>query len=441
MSVGGSNGKQTSTSEPWKQVIPFLLGTTTDQFGRTTNKQPSGDLPGLFDLATKFYGNSSGLSPQEQESLNFMGQVLKSRFAGTDEISRGATDTMRGAFDTQLTRPNDVKTDAISAFTPVQVRGNGLQAERTVAPQVDLVGARQSQGSLDPTSALQQLQSGQINNAVLDPQAQVITNNLIRNYTESVLPQIRSQALALGQYGGTKGQIAEGLAASRFNQDVATAITPLYGQAFENAQNRMMGTAHALNEQGANNATQNADRTFASDVGNANRTLQAGGLQAQLELQKDIYNNDALFRQQASNIDSSFRNQSANNQNILNFNQQQVGTNQANLNNRIAGLNALGQSQNFGDLAFQQYMDLLGMGRNREMDALQFYSNILQGGASLGGNQTQTASGGRNPIAGALGGALGASALGSSGVAALAPLGGGWGLAAGALLGGLSSIF
>lgn len=426
---GKSSGKQTSTSEPWKQVIPYLLGTTTDASGRTVNKQPGSDLPGLFQLATNIYGRSSGMSPQEQEALNFMGQVVKNRFAGTDEISRGATDVMRGAFDTKIDRPRDIQTNAISAFTPTRVNGKGLNAERTTAPQVSLPGARQSQGVLDPTAALQQLQSGQVNNAVLDPQAQVITNNLIRNYTESILPQVRSQALALGQYGGTKGQIAEGLAASRFNQDVATAITPLYGQAFENAQNRMMGTANALNEQGANNATMNADRMFASDVGNANRALQAGGLQAQLDLQSQIYNNDALFREQVANIDNSFRNQSANNQNILNFNQQAIGANQANLNNRVTGLNALGQAQNFGDLAFQQYMDLLGMPRDRELESLQFYSNLLQGGAQLGGTGTQTATGGRNPIAGAAGGALMGLQTGNP-----------WGVLAGAGLGLLGSI-
>lgn len=437
--MGKSSGKQTSTSEPWKQVVPYLLGTTTDANGNTVNKRPGGDLPGLFQLATDVYGRSAGLSPQEQEALNFMGQVVKNRFAGTDEISRGATDVMRGAFDTQIDRPRDIQTNAISAFTPTRVNGKGLNAERTTAPQVSLPGARQSQGVLDPTAALQQLQSGQVNNAVLDPQAQVITNNLIRNYTESILPQVRSQALALGQYGGTKGQIAEGLAASRFNQDVATAITPLYGQAFENAQNRMMGTAHALNEQGANNATMNADRAFSSDVGNANRALQAGGLQAQLDLQSQIYNNDALFREQAANIDNSFRNQATNNQNLLNFNQQAVGANQANLNNRVTGLNALGQAQNFGDLAFQQYMDLLGLPRNRDMEALQFYSNILQGGAQLGGTNTQRASGGRNPIAGALGGGMAGATLGPilSSSTAAGPIG----IAAGATLGLLSSLF
>lgn len=439
--MGKSSGKQTATSEPWKQLVPFLLGTSTDEFGRTTTNKPgaNGNIPGLFDSALKLYASSSGMNPQEQEALNFMGNVLKSRFDSQGEISRGAFDTMRGAFDTQIQRPTDIQTGAVSAPTPVKVNGKGLQAERTSAPQVSLPGARQSQGVLDPTQSLQQLLSGRVNNAVLDPQAQVITNNVARGYTENILPQIRGQALALGQYGGTKGQIAEGLAASRFDQDVATAIAPLYGNAFENAQNRMLATSADLNNQGFVNATQNADRTFASDAGNANRGLQAGGLQAQLDLQGQIYNNDALFRSQAANIDNTFRNQATNNQNLLNFNSQQVGANQANLNNRLTGLNVFGQTQNFEDLAFQQYMNLLGMPRGRELDMLQYYSNIIQGGSQLGGTQTQTGAGGRNPIGSMLGGGMAGASLGPmlSSSAAAGP----WGIAAGATLGLLSSIF
>lgn len=124
---------------------------------------------------------------------------------------------------------------------------------------VNMPDARSDQGELDPTVAMQQMLSGIPNNPWLDSQASSITNQLTRNVLENAMPNIRGEAISAGQYGGSRQGMAEGLALSRMNQDLAPALTNLYGSAFENAQQRMYGTANALNQQAADMGQFNAN--------------------------------------------------------------------------------------------------------------------------------------------------------------------------------------
>lgn len=260
---------------------------------------------------------------------------------------------------------------------------------KTAAPvnalNVGAVEARAGQGSLDPTRALSGLLSGQVDHRYLDPLAQNITANITRNTLENALPAVRSEAMGSGMYGGSRQALAEAKTLSRMNQDVATGIAPMYAQAFENAQNRKAGAASELNLQSERIATSNADRRLNADQFNSGLTLQE--------------------------------------------NQQNLAANQANLNNRMKASDLYGQAQNFQDTAFQQYQQMLQMPQQYDLNNLARYAGIIQPGAGLGGTSTQTAQQGRNPIAGAAGGALAGATFGPMGAA----IGGGLGLLSGLL--------
>lgn len=153
-------------------------------------------------------------------------------------------------------------------------------------------GARALQGQLDPTASMQQMLSGTPNNPYLQSMHRANIDTSLRGYGDAMqdmantlMPAIRGGAVAAGQYGGSRQGIAEGLAlqqAARNARDLGIAGmgagNQLYGGAFENAQQRMYGTANALNQQAQQMAEGNAARQLA---GNA-QDLQARqfGLQA-----------------------------------------------------------------------------------------------------------------------------------------------------------------
>jgi hypothetical protein len=344
--MGSKKAKPTvSTSEPWKGVQPYLTGAE--------------GKPGIFPEAANLFQqggmNSNMQSAVDEYSKGLINRTQDPRLANFDsapyEMMNFGRNLGNGGMDTNFGRVKDIST-----------------------PSVGLTQARASQGVLDPTNSLKSLLSGQVANPYLDQQAQAMTANLTRNLNENVMPGIRSEALASGQYGGSRQGIAEGLAASRLNQDLAPALTNLYGGAFENAQNRMFGTATGLNEQAVNNATNNANRQFAGNQFNA---------------------------------DLGLRN-----------NEQQIGQNTQNLSNRMQGANlannAMGMLNNFNamqDNSFDRYMNTQQMPQNINWNNLNQYAGIISPGSGMGGTQSQTNT--KNVGAGALGGALGGAGIAS----------------------------
>ena len=136
----------------------------------------------------------------------------------------------------------------------------------------DLNSARSNLGTLDPTSALSKLLSGEIDNPYLSSmnqkgidQSMQGYNDMIQNLNQSVMPQIGSDAFAAGQYGGSRQGIAEGLAlqqaernARDLTQSNVDSGNQLLGNAYQNAQGNMLSTAQTLNDQAGSNAQFNA---------------------------------------------------------------------------------------------------------------------------------------------------------------------------------------
>lgn len=398
---GGGSTTMKQNADPWSGAIPYLIGKDNPQ----TPENEAGS--GIFPEARKLYDSGKNYSPQMQGVNDLYTQYIRDRATSPQMqyAENGANDVMRGAFD--------------SNFGPVN--GINMRNMPTVgAPQTNLQQARNAQGVLNPTQAIQQLLSGTPNNPYLDQQAAAITGQLTRNLQENVMPGIRSEALASGQYGGSRQGIAEGLAASRMNQDLAPALTNLYGSAYENAQQRMGATAGALNDQAFQNANTNAQRQFTANQQNVANNLNSQQFNANLGLQN---------------------------------NQQQMARQTQNLNNRMQGLNILGTTQNMQDNNYAAMMGALQSPNDYQWSQLSNYNSLIN--PTVGQTTSQNAS--KNRLAGGMGGALAGGMLGASLASGAAAAGGaasgaaagaeagsvvpGYGTAIGAILGGLAGAF
>lgn len=347
----GSKTKSKNSFAPWSEALPYLLG--DEEKG----------IPGVMPDSARLY-QEGGFTPE-------MGNVLDNYL-----------NTLQGR---QGTSPLQNRANEIAGYLLNTGQGiNEGQYDTNFAPvdPVNMRVARESLGALDPTKSMQQLLSGRPDNPYLDSVSNAITRKLTRNTMEQVMPGIRSDAILSGQYGGSRQGIAEGLAASRLNEDLAPALTGLYGSAYESAQNRMAGAADSLNNQ-----------AFNLGFGNANLGLQN--------------------------------------------NQQQIGQNQTNLNNRMQGLNFLNstidamssgnqiQAQNnaMQDDTFSRAMAALGIPQDMDWTNLGRYQSVAFPGAQLGGTSKGTQTQQPGIVPSILGAGLGIAGIASG----LGGMGGGLG--------------
>lgn len=390
-SLFGSKNKTKTSSQvdPWDEATKYLLGndTTKGIFPSAQGQFATGGFTPEMDAA-----RSSYLGALNQRQSNFQPLDMSGFNAAGNDLLGAGYQVARGAYDTN--------------YKPV----DGINI-----PQTNLVQARAGQGSLDPTRAMQRMLSGRPDNPYLDQQASAITNQLTRNLNENVMPGVRSEALASGQYGGSRQGIAEGLAASRLNQDLAPALTGLYGGAFENAQNRMFGTASQLNDQAYQNAANNAAMSMQGQQFNANLGLQ---------------NNQQQMGQNTQNLDNRMKSINIANGGIGLL----TGANQA-----MAG-NSMLQDNNFS-----QQMSALGMPQDINWQNLNNYAGIMFPGAQLGnqsqGKNVQTSTPGIVPaVMGTLTGIAG-MASGMGGLGALGGASGGFSSASRGFMGGARPMF
>ncbi|OZI26718.1 hypothetical protein CAL26_05190 [Bordetella genomosp. 9] len=350
---GGGSNEQTTTSEPWDGVKKYLTGSG----GTTTKTLRPGAVPIGYEQVGSG-GDYDPVRPGQGAPIYDPNDYITTTTGGTPGIygeaqnlyqNGGWTSGMQDVVNQWLASIGGRQTDqsGASAITNAGqsiINGNGSQ--------VDLNAARASQGALDPTAALQQILSGQVNNPYLDDQIAALGNDLSSNFLENVAPGLRSGATAAGGFGGSRQGIVEGLGTQGVTDALATQAANLRGTAFENAQNRMQTTAQALNDQ-AGTVAQN----------NINNRLNAAQVGASL-----------------------------------------IGS----------GAAMTQQNQAAEDARYQQMLSLLGAGDNYNWANLGNYASIISPGAGIGGSSTSSVSGGSNPLAGGLGGALAGGAIGNS---------------------------
>lgn len=356
---GSSSGTQTTKSEPWEGVQDYLTGVG----GKTTRTLKPGAKPIVAGTDGRWVYDGNGESTNGYWQAGTPAQYADSdyittRTGGTPGIyGEAARLYQNGGWTPGMQGVTDQWLDALKGRNGVDpkyaqsVLGMGDTLLSGQGSQVDLAGARAAQGALDPTAALEQLLSGQVNNPYLDDQISALGKDLSSNFLENVAPGMRSGAVAAGGFGGSRQGIVEGLGAQGVSDALGTQAANLRGTAFENAQNRMQQVATGLNDQAAAVAQNNVN-------------------------------------------------------NRLNY---------ANMGSNLIGQGSTLQASNKAaeDARYQQMLSLLGAGDAYNWSNLGNYASIVSPGAGIGGTSTLSG-GGSNPIAGGLGGALAGGAIGNS---------------------------
>ena len=278
---GGGGGSSAPTTTTTVTDIPgYVKGLYTNQQSKydpvtgqyTLNKKATKPM-GLWQQTANFADTYGTLSPEEQTLLTDYQGTLGGRGAGIGNMQNLGTnlqnDLTKGVYNTNF----------------------------GYVPDVELTGARSAQGALDPTNALSEILRGdpttnpylaQMNQASINQSMQGY-NDALQKAGQTVLPQIKQDAFASGQYGGSRQGIAEGIIGQQLGinardlgQRAMDTGASLYGSAFENAQQRMAGAAGDLNTQAAQNAQYNADlglknraQSMEQAQNNLNNALQA----------------------------------------------------------------------------------------------------------------------------------------------------------------------
>ena len=361
-SLFGSKSKSKNYATPWEDALPYILG--DEEKG----------IKGFLPEAGRLFGQG-GWNDQMQEATKSYFDYLESRPQDISNVRNAANQVFSGMFDTNISPINQI------GGVPAITRGD-VQVGTITPMMLSGVNARSLQGNLDPSESINKLLSGQINNQYLDPIADSIISKITRNTTENIFPQIRGGAIASNQYGGSREGIAEGLATSRMNQDIAGALAPLYGSAFENAQNRMQGTAEGLNAQALAMADANAYRDFMSQNQNVGNLLNAQqfNVGTDMDAQKTTAGN--LLNAQQFNANLGLQN-----------NAQRLGANTSNLSNRLQGLNLFNIGNDLADNTYQNYIQSLMQPQNLDWANLAQYYNVIaptaQTYSTQRGTQTQ----------------------------------------------------
>ena len=365
---GGSSAPATTTTTsdmaPWIKKFwnKGKYDPTTGQF--ILNKNANGPL-GLVQQTSNFADTYGALSPEEQTLLTDYQGTLGGRGIGIGNMQNLGTnlqnDLTGGTYNTNFGDVGDV-----------------------TASLSNLNRARTAQGALDPTNALSEILRGdpttnpylaQMNQASINQSMQGY-NDALQKAGQTVLPQIKQDAFASGQYGGSRQGIAEGIIGQQLGinardlgQRAMDTGASLYGSAFENAQQRMAGAAGDLNTQAAQNEQYNASTL--NDVAKFNADLE--------------FKNRAQSMEQAQN----------------------------NLNNALQGYN-VGKATYADVTAAQDALygaqtDAEKTDMQRTLDMLNVQQGVYGGAANTGGTTTATSTGGGGRSSG-IGSLLGAGA-------------------------------
>lgn len=239
-------------------------------------------------------------------------------------------------------------------------------------------------------------------NPYLDQMAAGIMQQQTRNLNEQIMPGIRQNAIAAGGFGDARHGVADGLAIGRTNDAISRELTNLYGNDYQQTQNRnaqMYGMDQSYNLGLGNLGLQQQKMNNDYSLGLGN--LGLGYTQADNSLNLGMtnagntrYATDKSYEVGMANAAASSANAAANQATAagqLGLAQDRFGFESAlTLQDRLMGYNNLGLSA-------------AGQIQNTPMN---YWNQFSQGANSLGqGYGTTTQSGGGNPLMGAIGGA------------------------------------
>ena len=115
------------------------------------------------------------------------------------------------------------------------------QGLQTGFGQVTGSDVAQTGAALQPQliDTIRQMQSGNVDASRFQPVIEAAANQARQALDLNILPQQRASAIDAGQYGGSRSQIAEGVATGLQGQRIADLAGTLGYQAYSDAQNRM----------------------------------------------------------------------------------------------------------------------------------------------------------------------------------------------------------
>lgn len=170
-----------------------------------------------------------GFTPQQQQvnfnpqvpGINFQPQTPQVQFqADTPQIGFNAEKPQVG-FNPTMPNINFNPTTPQIGFTPT-------------TPQIGL------QGRADPTGSLQSLMNPGGPNPYLDSMIGSAARIAGREFNENILPGITDRAIASGQMGGSRPEIAKGIAARGLGESIADMSANMYGQDYQQSMNRAL---------------------------------------------------------------------------------------------------------------------------------------------------------------------------------------------------------
>lgn len=402
MSKGGGGGGTTTVqkADPWSGVQPYLIG---GSYTDPTTGQVTSTGTGIYPEAQKLYQNQSW-TPGMQSLTDQQGQNVAGRAGQVQQAYGLGGQALSGAFDPNVSRVNNAGIATSAGVNPV---ANIQGVNNIYAQMVNPTQAFGSMGGANPTSSIQQMLTGQANTSTLDPVVNNALTRMSQNFNEQVMPGLRNEAVAAGQYGSSRQGIAEGLATRGLAQSMGDMSANMYNNAYNTAQQNMYGTANNMAGLGLNNAQANANRSLTADTTNAANQLNTQQFNANLGLQNNaqtLQNNQ--FNASQMNAGNQF------NANLgLQNNTQAMQLAQQQLANRTQGLSLLGQGNQLQDQNYAQQMSLLDAPNQYNWNNLNKYASIVTPGAGIGGSSTSNQQTSTNPFSSALGGALGGAAL------------------------------
>lgn len=113
-------------------------------------------------------------------------------------------------------------------------------------------------------------------NPLLDKNVAMALEQASQSFNRNVLPGIRGEAIGAGQYGGSRGEIAQGLAASDANRQALQAAMGAYGDQY--AQDRAANLqSQAMMGQTALGATEQMGGLLGGQQAGVGQGVQTGG--------------------------------------------------------------------------------------------------------------------------------------------------------------------
>jgi hypothetical protein len=287
--IGGALGGIVANQGDKGQPTKVLTGTSSGGSSSTSTSRS-----GLPEYLRKYLDQEGGIYPEAQRIYQQnMGQGYIGETSGMKGINQGIASTMQNQYGAGNLNQN---LGAIGDLT----QGNRLSLEG-----VDPTQARQSMGQLDPTQALSNILGGQIDTRGLDQLQQAAGNRAMvgyndmvddaaQNFTQKIAPQLRSNALLTGQYGGSRQDVAEGVAAGQLEQQLSRNArdltqanmdigTQLYGDAYNLANRQKFDAAQGLGTQAMQNAQFGKNYGIGASAQNANLAQTGLNMQGQAQ--------------------------------------------------------------------------------------------------------------------------------------------------------------